>query len=153
MVQCVGRMYGPFHHNHCDFTCSLCLLCAQYDDALEIPTQNVLAYYMRWSQSLYICCFLWECLDLCLRLGIQICYNLNWKEKTLMLGPQKMMSRPPYLIILYSFLGPILPASCIPCLSGDCDSSHQCLKYLGMSWGLGSVSETFHMIHPRLDEN
>ena len=153
MVRYVVHMYGPFHHDLRDFSCSLCLLCAHYDDVLYMPTQNVLAYHMRWSQSFGSCCFLWACLALGLRLGIRICYNLNWTRKILMLGPQKMMRRPPSLPMMYYFLGPPLSDSFIPCLSGDCESSRWCLKSWGTSWGLGSVSETCRMIHPHLDKS
>ena len=153
MVRCVGRMYGLFHHDRRDFPCFFYLMCAQYNDALEMPTQNVLAYHMRWSHSLGSCFFLWACIALCLWLGIRICYNLNWTKKPLMLWPQKMMRWPPSLLMLYSCLVLILSASYIPCMSGDCESSRQCLRAWGMSWVIGSTSETCRMLHPRLDEN
>ena len=151
MVRCVGQMYGHLHHCHQDFTCYLSLLCAQYDDALDMPAQNVLSYYMRWSQSLGSCCFLWACLALGLQLGIQICYNLNWRK--LMLGPQKIMRRPPSLPRLYSCLGLILTDSFIPCLPGDWESSRQCPKSWGMSWRLERASKSFCIINPWLEKN
>ena len=80
MVRCVGKMHGPFHHDCIDFPCSLYLLCVQYDDALAMPTQNVLAYHMWWSHFLVSCCFLWAFLPLGLILGLLICYNLNWTK-------------------------------------------------------------------------
>ena len=132
VVWCVGWMYIPFHQDCRNFPCYLYILCAQYDDALEMPTKNVLEYHMRWSQSLGSCCFLWGCLALGMRLGIRICYNLNWTKKTLMLGPKKMMRKPPSFPMLYFCLGPLLSASYIPCLSGDCSSSCWCLK----AWGI-----------------
>ena len=153
MVRCVGRMYGPFHHNRCYFPCYLCLLCNQYDDALEMPNQNVLEYYMRWSQSFVSWCFLWAYLALGLWLGIQICYNMNWKKKPLVLGPQKVMRRSRSLPVFYFCLGPLLPYYYIPCLSGDFESSRIFLKSWEMSWDIGSASETCHVIHPRLEKN
>ena len=78
MVWYAWQMHGPFHHDRRDFPCCLCLLCAQYDEVLEMPTQNVLAYHMRWSQPLDSCCLIWSFISLGLWLGIQICYNLNW---------------------------------------------------------------------------
>ena len=153
MVRCVGQMYGPFHHNRCNFTCSLCLLCAQYDDVLEIPTQNMLSYHMRWSQSLGSCCLFWSCLALGLRLEIWICYILIWTKQILMLDPQKMMRRPPCLPMLYSCLATLLPVSYIPFLSGECELSRQCLKAWGMSWGIWSDSETCRIIYPWLENN
>ena len=148
MMRCVGQMYFPFHHDYRDFPYSLYLLCAQYVDALLIPTQSVLSYHMCWSQYLGSFCFL-----LGMQLGIWICYNLRCTKKPLMLGPQKMMRRPPSFPMMYSCLGPLLSASYILCLSGDCASSCRCLKSWGMSWGLGIASEIFHMIYPRIDEN
>ena len=140
MVQCVGQMYGPLHHDLRYFPCSLRLLYVQYDDALEMTTKNVLAYHMCWSQYLGSCCFLWAFISLGLRLGIWICYNMNWTKKSLISGPHKIMRRPPSLPMLYYCLVPILPHSYIPCLSGDCDLSRRFLKAWGISWGLVSAS-------------
>ena len=77
MVRCFGRMYVPFHHGPHNFPCSLYLPYAWYDDVFEIPTKNVLAYHMRWWQSLGSYFFFSACLALGLKLGIQICYNPN----------------------------------------------------------------------------
>ena len=62
------------------------------------------------------------------------------------------MRQPPSFPMLYSCLGPLLSASCIPYMSGDCESSRQCLKACGVSWGLGSTLESFRMIHPWLEK-
>ena len=80
MVWYIWQIHGPFHHDLHNCPCYLCLLCAQYDDVLEIPTQNVLVYHIRWLQSLGSCCLIWSCISLGLWLGIHICYNLNWRK-------------------------------------------------------------------------
>ena len=153
MVRCVGWMYGPFHHGPHIFPCSLYIPCAHYNDVLEIPTLNVLAYHMRCWQSLGSYFFFSECIALGLRLGIRFFYNLNWTKKPLPLGPPKMMSLTPSLPMLCSCLGPFLSDYYIPCLSGDCKTSRICLKAWGMSWGLGSASEISRMISTRLGKN
>ena len=139
MVRCVGQMYGPFHHSPHNFLCYLYLPCAWYDDVLGMPTQNGLAYHIRWWKSLGSYCFLSEFLALGLQLWVWICYNLNWTKNIFLLGPQKMMRRPPYLTMLCSCLGTLLSASYILCLSCDCELSRQCLKSSVISSGLGSA--------------
>ena len=139
MMLCVGKMYSTFHHGPHNVPCSLYLPFSQYDDVLEIPNQNLLSYHMLWWQSLGSFCFLSVFLALGLRLCIWICYNLNWTKNILLLGPQKMMRRPPYLTMLCSCLGTLLSASYILCLSCDCELSRQCLKSSVISSGLGSA--------------
>ena len=152
MVQCVGKFYGPLHHVPQNFLWYLCLLCAWYDDVLEIPTQKVLEYHMRWWNYLGSYCLPRAYLTLGLWLRIRICYNLNRTEKSLPLGPQKMMRWTLSLPILCSCLGLHLSTSHIPCLSDDYDPSHQCMKYWRISWGLGSASKICCIIHPQLDK-
>ena len=150
MARCVGQIRGHLHHGPHDFPCYLYLLCAWYDGVLEMPTQNVLSNHMHWWKSLGSNFFLSAFLALGLRLGSLFCYNLNWKEILFLLGPQKMIRRPPSLPMLRSCVCPILSASYIPCLSGDCESSHWCLEAWSMSSGLGISSEICYMVHLRL---
>ena len=153
MVRCVGQMYGTFHHSQHDFTCSLYLPCARYDDILGMLTLNVLSYHIRWWHSLDSYCSLLACLTLGLQLGIWICHHLNWKKKPLLLGPHKMMRWPHSLPIMWSCLGLILSSSYNLCLSGECDFSRQYLKAWGMSLIIVSASKICRMIHPWLDKN
>ena len=151
MVRCLGQMYGPFHHNRHNFPCSLCLLCAQYDEVLEMPTSVSISYALVIVLGYLLFPLIMCCIGSVIRDPNLLWYKL--KKKPLMLGPQKMMRRPPSLTMLYYCLGMLLSAYYITCLPGDCESSCPCLKAWGVIWGLGSASEICRMIHPRIDEN
>ena len=153
MVRFFGWLYGPFHHVPHNFPCSLYRLCALYYDVLGLTTQNMLAYHMNWWNSLGSYNLVSACIALVMRLCSRICYNLNWIEKSLPLGIQKMTRRPPSLPMLLSWLGLILSVSYIPFLLGDCELSLFFLKYWAMSWGLGSASEMCCVIHTWLEKN
>ena len=152
-VRCGGKVNGPLHHGPHYFPYSPSLICAQYDDVLGFPTQNMLAYHMLWWQSLGSYFFLSSCLALGLSSDVRICYNMNWITKTFPLLSQKIIRRPPSLPMLCSFFGLILSDSYIPYLLDDCELSRQCLKTWGLLWGLGSASEICHVIHPWLDNS
>ena len=152
MVHCVGWIYGSFHHSPHKFTCYLYLPCARYDEFLEIPTQNVLAYHMRWWQYLVSFCFLSSGLALGLLLGIQIYYNLNWTKNIAIRASEDHEAASFFanalLLFGYTFI------RFFHSMSGRRLGVVTLIpKAWRMSWGLGSASEMCCVIHTWLDKN